>query len=204
MISTDVLALASIAGCATLSIGATAALLDGPRYDDHAECGMMVETHVSGMTFSHDGTGVVVAPNTHTKFVVGTVADGQDCRQRRRRRHRHGADNLHERDREGAVRAFERAERRAEQVRARMERVGERAERSRERAIRSRERAMERAFELRIEREVEGVEEIARTLESVIELELDQRAEVEKRVEAELKSLEKSLEGNRLRGRRHN
>ena len=164
MFSTDVLAVASIAGCAALSVGATARLLDAPhRMSGETECEFVVDDHFSNMAVS--GRVIVFRSGDSHDLVVRTDGEAERCRKRRRRhRHRGEFEQTHE-----------------------MQRALERAERARERAEQVRVRVMERSFEA----ESQAMEEAARALESAMEGEMRDRLEVEARgLDAEVRRME--------------
>lgn len=58
LLSTDVLALACIAGCGAVTVGATAAFLDG-RQSHSPNCGVELGNPASGVSLSRNGDVVV-------------------------------------------------------------------------------------------------------------------------------------------------
>ena len=157
MLATDVMAVTSIAGCAALSAGVTAGLLSSSDHSHHdSRCEIVVEDHVSGLTVSHDGQVIVMAPaniGDLQEIVLRADGDAEKCR-RKRRRHRHRGDIERTRN---IVRALERAEGAQERI----------------------EWARVRAMERRLEMESQAMEQAARSLESIMESEVQDRLDAE-------------------------
>lgn len=167
LISTDVVALTCIAGCATVAVAGTAAFLDGSQPQRASEPSPSIDCLVE---FQRPVNGISISPSGEVSVEMGDLRVSsqaacpsiEDRRKRRRRRHPHTHD-AHRQIRFQAVHAQDRAFTLRTRALERRERVEAAAV---ERRLNTLQTALDREIEANLDEELQLLEErLQRALE---------------------------------------